>query len=199
MSNNSRTRMFWTLLAAVPVVLIPGAPAARQAATDSTALFDRNPVVREEAVRALGSRGDSALEDLLRAVFDENPRVRGAAIETLTDVGSDCAVEVLAAAVHDREARLREDVVYAARRIGGRAATSVVEMLLADPSEAVRDAARLVLDRVRAAPPATLRNSTRNSAGQKPRKQGLREADPAAGAREHDGRPPGRNCRGSGD
>ena len=139
-------RAWCVTLAVVGVAGIPGNSGAGQAPTDSADLFDRNPSVREEAVRALGARGESALPDLLRALFDEDRRVRGAAVEALTDVGGDHAAEVLAAAVHDTDDHLREDVVYAARRIGGQRAKTVVELLLADPAEAVREAARVVFD-----------------------------------------------------
>jgi HEAT repeat protein len=130
-------------------VSVPGALAARQAPADSAALFDRNAVIREEAVRALGARGESALPDLLRALFDQDRRVRGAAIEALKDVGGERALEVLAAAVHDTDARLRENVVYAAGRIGSPGAETIVEMLSADPSDAVREAAGVILTELR--------------------------------------------------
>ena len=164
-----RRHTFWVVLITIAVFVGSAEVAAGQALTDSAELFDRNPATREEAVRRLGSHGESALADLLRALFDDDRRVRNAAIEALTDVGGDGALEVLRAAVHDSDPRLRENVVYAARRIGGQAAETVVEMLLADPSEAVREAARIVQAELQTSPPSRLktrRGSLRSAAGQ---------------------------------
>jgi HEAT repeat protein len=148
-SIDYRPLIIWSVFTAVPIAAIPEALAARQIPVDSAALFDRNAAVREEAVRALGARGEPALPDLLRALFDQDRRVRRAAIEALTDVGGERALDVLAAAVHDTDARLRENVVYAAGRIGSPGAETIVEMLSADPSDAVREAARVLLSEFR--------------------------------------------------
>jgi HEAT repeat protein len=145
-ASGVRRRVLWlTVVIAVSCTGGTALRATEQAAIDYAALAHRDPRVREEAVRVLGTHGDRALGELLRALFDPDRRVRKAAVEALTDVGGARALEVLAAAVHDADARLRENVAYAAGRIGGRGAAPVVELLLADPVEAVREAARAVL------------------------------------------------------
>jgi HEAT repeat protein len=140
----------------VTAVDLAGAPGATQALPPSSdlddppamnvaALFDRDPVVREDAVRALGMRGKTALPDLLRAILDPERRVRSAAVESLADVGGDDALAILAVAVTDREVRVREDVVHAAARIGGTRARELLQIALVDPDEAVRESADEVL------------------------------------------------------
>jgi hypothetical protein len=148
-SIDYRPLVVWSVFTAVSIGAVSGMLAAKQGPMDSAALFDRDVSVREEAVRALGARGEPALPDLLRALFDQDRRVRGAAIEALTDVGGERALDVLAAAVHDTDARLRENLVYAVGRIGSPGAETIVEMLAADPSDAVREAAVVVLAELR--------------------------------------------------
>ena len=121
----------------------PATPADNQAAA---AVMDRDPAVREEAVRGLRGRlVDIELPALQQALLDVAPRVRVAAVETLADIGGDDAVSALAGALADEDAALREEVVYALGKIGGPAAVAVLEQARGDSHDVVRDAATDIL------------------------------------------------------
>ena len=153
MSGNCRLVSLVAVLVLLPGVgqSVRSEPATRaddQAAAElaAAAVMDRDPGVREEAVRGLRGRlADIELPALQQALLDVDARVRVAAVETLADIGGDDAVSALAGALADEDAALREEVVYALGKIGGPAAVAVLEQARGDSHDAVRDAATDIL------------------------------------------------------
>ena len=116
------------------------------AALAAAAVMDRDPRVREEAVRGLrGTLAEAELPVLQQALLDVEARVRAAAIQTLSDIGGDAAISLLAFALTDEDATLREEVVYALDKIGGPTAIALLQHALRDRQDSVREAAADIL------------------------------------------------------
>lgn len=114
----------------------------------ATAVHDRDPSVREEAVLALGgmeSDDETVTMTLERALLDPIPLVRNAAIEAAVENGGSGAVRALAFALLDEEAALRRRAVYALGDIGGILAIGFLQPALSDKDGSVQQAAAEVL------------------------------------------------------
>lgn len=111
------------------------------------ALTDTDPRVREEAVYALGVRGDrSALEPLAGALTDPDSGVREAAIEALIDLGGEASAQSLAVLLADPKRALRLYALEALAEIRGDAAIDLLQQALGDSDEQVREVAAELLD-----------------------------------------------------
>lgn len=107
----------------------PGPPVAHLV----SALDDPDPAVREDAIEALGDRGDpEGISGLQRALYSEYDWLKLSAIEALADIGTDEAVMALGPLLSDDDARLREAVVDALADIGTDAARGYLDQALSD-------------------------------------------------------------------
>jgi HEAT repeat protein len=94
-------------------------------------LTNEDPVVRRDAVRALGRFGDSdALQTLTRAMVDETMRVT--VIKTLSKMGTRSAISLLITLLNDECAWVRKNAVKALWALGDAEATQAVFEALTD-------------------------------------------------------------------
>ena len=91
-----------------------------------SALNDADPSIREDAIEALGDRGDpEGVSGLWRALYSDYDWLKLSAIEALADIGTD-------------EAEVREAVVDALADIGTDAARGYLDQALSDSDSNVR-------------------------------------------------------------
>jgi HEAT repeat protein len=114
------------------------------------AVRDLNSPVRAKAAQLLGSiGGDGAKAELARAVGERDAAVRVAACRALVHLGdrSDRVVAGLAAGLSATDEGVRGTAAEGLREAGkeGRAAIPALMLALEDPSDAVREQARLAL------------------------------------------------------
>ena len=102
-------------------------------------LQDKVPAVRDEAIAALVSMGDSAVEPLVAALDDQDWRVRLRATEALCVLKSPTAVEPLGALLqHDPDTAVRQEAARALGQIGDGAAVDVLLGVVEEPRLQVR-------------------------------------------------------------
>ena len=104
-----------------------------------SALDDPDPLIREDAIEALGDRGDpEAVSGLWRALYSQEACLKLSAIEALADIGTDEAAIALGQLLSDDDAEMREAVVDALADIGTNAARGYLDQALADSDSNVR-------------------------------------------------------------
>lgn len=127
--------------------------AAESPGSDATSLLAEAALghpdiaVREEAVHALGERGDGlAVQTLQQSIQDPDARVRAASVRALTAIGTEDAVRVLGGTLSATDASLRLDAADALGEIGSRAAGRFLQQLLGDDDPRIRDSAEAWLE-----------------------------------------------------
>lgn len=104
-----------------------------------TALGDKNPDVRKQALFALSRSPSPKLVDpMLKALGDSDPDVRQQAAFALGQVGDPRAVPALATALKDAEADVRARAAFALGQIGSDAAIPQLTAALSDTEPDVR-------------------------------------------------------------
>ncbi len=99
----------------------------------STALDDSDPVIRREALLALGRLGTPEALDLLRwHVHDPDAAVRAQSVEAIAQSGLAEGSVLLKRALHDPDSRVRRAAAEAIGRSGDRGAANELRGLLAD-------------------------------------------------------------------
>ncbi len=115
-----------------------------------SALDDPDPSVRENAIEALGDRGEpEGVSGLWRALYSEQDWLKLSAIEALADIGTDKAVMALGPLLSDDDAELREAVVDALADISTDAARGYLDQALSDSDSNVRATASEALAELR--------------------------------------------------
>ena len=105
----------------------------------ASAIDDESPLVRGQAVEALGRHGDAALGPVERLLTREpDADVRAAALRALADVGGDSATELVVSRIRDADVRVRAAAAEALGRVGGRRAQEALGQLVRDVEPAVR-------------------------------------------------------------
>ena len=111
------------------------------------ALDDPDPLVREDAIEALGERGDpEGIVGLQLALYTEYPWLKLSAIEALADIGTDDAALALGLHLSDDDKEMREAVVDALADIGTEAALGYLHQALSDSDPDVRETASEALE-----------------------------------------------------
>ena len=107
-----------------------------------SALDDPELAVREDAIEALGDRGDAeGISGLHRTLYSEYDWLKLSAIEALADIGTDEAAMALGPLLSDDDADLREAIVDALADIGTDAARGYLDQALSDSDSNVRETA----------------------------------------------------------
>ena len=102
-------------------------------------LQDKVPAVRDEAIAALVSMGESAVEPLVAALEDRDWRVRLRATEALCVLKSRTAVEPLVGLVqHDPDTAVRQEAARALGEIGHKSAVDALLVVIEEPRLQVR-------------------------------------------------------------
>jgi len=106
-----------------------------------------DPMVRVEAIRALGKIGDPrAYDSLASQAKDPDPRVRVEAMRAMGNLGEPKAVSLLKRALEDKVGGVRELAVWALGRSGDRSVSKTLTDVLAfDADERVRIQAAVAL------------------------------------------------------
>ncbi|MCS6775084.1 MAG: HEAT repeat domain-containing protein [Chloroherpetonaceae bacterium] len=113
------------------------------------ALRDDDPVMRREAARKLGRRGNrEAVRPLCDALQDENWRVRSNAARSLGIIGDPWAVEPLIAALDDRMTTVRREAARALGSIRDIHAVHALCNALGDRKASVRENATFALQQM---------------------------------------------------
>ncbi|WP_158430210.1 HEAT repeat domain-containing protein [Nocardia cyriacigeorgica] len=108
------------------------------------------PVVVADAIRILGSLGATDMGQAVRRTGDHQaPIVRAAVLDYLARAEPDSARPALMQGLNDSDYIVRETAVDALDDLGVTDAVSAIEMLLEDPHEDVRLAARTAVDNLR--------------------------------------------------
>ena len=109
-----------------------------------SALDDPDPSIREDAIEALGDRGDpEGISGLQRVLYSEHHWLKLSAIEALADIGTDDAALALGPHLSDEDADMREAVVDALADIGTDAARGYLHQALSDSDPNVREGQRI--------------------------------------------------------
>ena len=102
-------------------------------------LQDKVPAVRDEAISALVSMGESAVEPLVAALEDQDWRVRLRATEALCVLKSRTSVEPLVGLLqHDPDTAVRQEAARALGQIGDRSAVDALLGVIEEPRLQVR-------------------------------------------------------------
>lgn len=123
------------------------------------ALDDAAPLVRDQAIRALGfgrARDDRIVEDLIRGLHDTDAGVRLTAVKTLTRnrSGDPRIAESLLQAVHDNDSIVQRAVLTTLRDFKDERCVPVFRQYITHDDHAIREAAMRGLHDL--APPAAL-------------------------------------------
>ena len=115
-----------------------------------TLLDAPDPLVRRDALWALGARGATGSRDAIaRRLRDDDPVTRGVAAWALGKLGDRAAFEPLAAAIRDPDAHVREMAVLALGELGDPRAVAALESLAGDPEHGVRSVVTVALRQIR--------------------------------------------------
>jgi HEAT repeat protein len=110
---------------------------------------DRDAMVREAAVRALGRAGaTSATSVIERLATSDNDHLRQGAVWALGQLQDQSAVYTVISASRDTSKHVRDEATWALGLIGGRAAATRVKELALDSNQHVRLAAVCSLERI---------------------------------------------------
>ncbi|MGI5222430.1 HEAT repeat domain-containing protein [Nocardia sp. CA-290969] len=111
---------------------------------------DSEPVVAADAVRLLGSFGMTELGELIRGMGDHpSPFVRAGVLDYLARAEPESAYPALIQGLRDSAYVVRETAVDALDDLDLTEAITSIELLLEDPHEDVRQAARTAVDNLR--------------------------------------------------
>lgn len=111
---------------------------------------DSEPVIAGDAIRLLGSLGVTELGERIRGLGDHpSPFVRASVLDYLARAEPESAYPALVQGLLDSDYVVRETAVDALDDLDSTEAISVIEPLLEDPHEDVRQAARTAVDNLR--------------------------------------------------
>ena len=146
---------------ALGTVLLASAAAAQDRGGEVPGLLitlkSEKPAERAGSARTLGEIGPAAKDavaDLGAALKDGDKEVRRCAAQALGDIGpaSAATAGALAAAVKDADWQVRRAAAYSLGRLGTREVEPALKAARNDKHEAVRNAAKASLDRIKKLP-----------------------------------------------
>lgn len=115
-----------------------------------TLVGDSEPLIAADAIRLLGSLGVTDMGELILGMREHpSPFVRASVLDYLARAEPESAYPALLHALRDDDYIVRETAIDALDDLGATEAIPVIEPLLEDPHEDVRQAARTAVDNLR--------------------------------------------------